>query len=176
MRRLLLVRGEHRADRRQHVVEVAIGAREVLRISLHKGDLQTLSGSPTSGHFEQGGDVIDSDCDTEATRRSKRNVPGAGGDVQRPGAGAQVHRLNQRVGERDGDPRDLGVVAATPRNLLPRLDLLECRHSYRLLYFHVEFVCITPKLSSWGRWSNMITRRTECNPSSLQHLVKRRIS
>ena len=52
-------------------------------------------------------------------------MAGTARDVEHRGAGTQFHRVAQSLGERDGDPGDLAVVAVAPDLVLLGLELLE---------------------------------------------------
>ena len=109
-------------EHRHHGVELAVAARQGLRVAVGERDLQPLGGSALPASLEQGRHVVDADDRAAEPGGGQRRVPAAGGDVQHPPAGAQVGRVDELL----GDPDDAGghrvVVTAGPGQLLTLLD------------------------------------------------------
>ena len=90
-----------------------------------KSMLQVLGRGAAPGGLDELLDVVDAGDVAEGAGGLDGDVAGPGRDVQDRAAGTQPDAVAQPLGERDGDPGDLAVVAVAPDLVLLGLELLE---------------------------------------------------
>ena len=113
-----VVGGEHHADGGQDEVERRVAVRQVLGVGLGELDVEVLGRGAATGDLEQLGDVVDAGGHRGAAGGGQGDVAGAGGDVEDPRAGHHADVVDEVLGDRHGDGRDLVVVTAAPDLLL----------------------------------------------------------
>ena len=110
---------EHRAEDRDHDVELALAEGEVGGVALDELDLESLGRRALAPALEQGGDEVDADrVAPRSSRRGKRAVAAAAGDVEHPLVGHDVHRFDQLLGHHLDHPGDHREVTLRPGLLL----------------------------------------------------------
>ena len=123
---------EHRAEDRDHDVELALAEGKVGGVSLDEIDLEPLGGGTLTPALEQGGDEVDADrVAPGAPRRGKGAVATAAGDVEHPLIGHDVHRFDQLLGQHLDHSGDHREVTLRPGLLLR---LTDCLHIHRVAH------------------------------------------
>ena len=103
-RRALLVRREHRAERRQHHVEAGVGKRQFLDVGFLETDVEALGPRALASLFEQRQHIVGRSHAGKAARGGERCVAVAGRDIEYAFVGAHVGGFGQRLAD------DLQVV------------------------------------------------------------------
>ena len=125
--RALVLRDEHDADGRHHRVVRRIGVRERLGVTDLEVDLEPLGSGAGARLLDELRDVVEAGHATEPSCGDHRDVTGAGGDVEHVRPGGRVDLLDEAVGQRDCQARDVGVVTAAPRAVLRALEAVEAQ-------------------------------------------------
>ncbi len=125
-RGLLLFGREHRAEDRDHDVELALAEGQVGGVALDELDIEPLGRCALAPALEQGRDEVDSHRVAPGPpRRGQRAVAAAAGDVEHPLARNDVQRFDQFLGHHHHQPGDHREVALRPDSLLRLLDRLQ---------------------------------------------------
>ena len=114
-----MVGGEHRPEDRHRHVELTVGERQVLGVSLDELDAEALGRGAFAAALQQRRDVVGADHATPAApRRGDRAVAAAAGDVEHPLVGNDVERVGEALGDGVDERRDHREVAFRPDPLL----------------------------------------------------------
>jgi hypothetical protein len=116
--RLLLVRREHHAERRQHDVEAGVRERQRFGIGFAENNRQAVGHGALAAAFEQRADIVRRHHLGEAARRRERRIAVAGGDIEDALIAAQVDRFAEHLADDLQGDADDGVIAGRPRALL----------------------------------------------------------
>ena len=99
----LLVRGEHRPERRKHAAKGGVGEGDLFGIALLEVDQQTFGGGPLASVLEHGRDVVDAGYFAKAAGGSEGRVTVPGLHVEHPPTGAQIHCFAEHLGYDEDD-------------------------------------------------------------------------
>jgi hypothetical protein len=116
-----VVRSEHGTEDRDDRVEGRVGERNLLGVGLTQVESEPFGSRALATALEQGGHVVDAGDDGADACGGERCVAASGGDVEHGRAGTQIGLVDQALGDRHDQGRDLGEVAARPGRLLARL-------------------------------------------------------
>jgi hypothetical protein len=112
---------EHRAEHRQHRVELVVAERQVLCVRVTKLRVEAFGNSTLARRLEQRRHVVHPHRRRARPRGGKGRVAVAARHVQHPPTGVQVRSLGQQFAHQHDARGDSGVVAARPRLLLAGL-------------------------------------------------------
>ena len=124
-RGLVLIGGEHHAERRNDGIEARGRKRQRLGVGFAEVDGEPLGRGPLLAAREQRRHVVGRRDVAEAARRGQRDVAVAGCDVEHLAAGAQVECFAQLLADDLQRGADHRVVARRPGGLLAGLEPAE---------------------------------------------------